>query len=158
MITIYQFNNLFWTFLFLKITFINIFITRNFVCSPSRIARFTNRERTFFSHPWLKPSGKESTQKDAALFTKVAPGLELKIVRVCLVSFVLVIDAYFSSSPWGTPRPLLSRVVGFRQKARFTSDSLQLSLPFSRTTTYITQTCLKVLRYLGPRGWGTQAV
>lgn len=41
---------------------------------------------------------KKDTQKGAELFIKVAPRLESKIVRACLVSLVLVIDAYFSSS------------------------------------------------------------
>lgn len=58
------------------------------------------------------------------------PGLESKIVRACLVSLVLVIDAYFSSSPQGSLRHHRGWWVLGKRHA-FTSDSLQLSALFS---------------------------
>lgn len=85
---------------------------------------------------------------------KGCPGFESEIARACLVP-ALVIDAHFSSSPQEARHHrgwILEVVVYIHLRFPLTYGPHSVSW----TTTYITQACLKVLRYLGPRGWRTR--
>lgn len=124
----------------------NVLITRNFVRLPSRIARFTNRvrERTFLWHPRWKPSEKERhTERRGIIYQGCA---ETRIEnRSCLSCFACARNrcVLFVVSARSLRHHRERRILGKRRVLPLTPFNFR---PFSRTTTYITQACLKVLR------------
>lgn len=72
------------------------------------------RELSFGTLGWSQAR----KERRGIIYQGCATGLESKIVRACLVSLVLVIDAYFSLVVPARRKPsTLSRAVGLRQKA-----------------------------------------